>query len=344
MAILKSRRQDAGPELEAFRRLAAGTTRSLNERAGRDGNFFLDKGGTRLEGVVRDEILRQSLGTCFEGAVELVSGASFPDIVVGGRFGVEVKSSQASNWKSPGNSVLESNRVGGVSEVLVIFGKLAPPVEFMCRPYEECLADIRVTHHPRFFIDMRLPAGRTIFDKMLVAYDDFRKNQYPIDMVKEYFRGQIKENEYMWWLDKDQSLPVTIKFLNDLPKAERVEICLEGLILFPDLFGGKPAKFNEFLIHLLQNRGLVSHNLRDLFTAGGKFSYAGRKKKFVLDRVPKIFKLLVDHKDLFLESFRRLREDGLTGFSEVGEWIDAVADLGGEQFKDAGKLLADLLT
>ena len=73
-------------------------------------------GGTTLEKVY--EILcHQVQGTVFEGMVELISGQRFPDIVVGGYYGVEVKTTKSEHWKSTGSSVAEGTRVEGVERI-----------------------------------------------------------------------------------------------------------------------------------------------------------------------------------------------------------------------------------
>ena len=57
----------------------------------------------------------------------------------------------------------------------MLFAKLASPIEFRCRPYEECLSEVVVTHSPRYLIDMNLAIGKTIFDKIKTPYNELRK-------------------------------------------------------------------------------------------------------------------------------------------------------------------------
>ena len=57
--------------------------------------------------------------------------------------------------------------MNGIERIYMTFGKLGGnPIEFLSKPYEQCLYGIAVTHMPRYLIDMRLNQGETIFDKM----------------------------------------------------------------------------------------------------------------------------------------------------------------------------------
>ena len=63
--------------------------------------------GSKLEDKVV-EVLRQcAVDTCFEHQIMKYSGQRFPDIVVGGYYGVEVKTTKYNHWKSTGSSVAE---------------------------------------------------------------------------------------------------------------------------------------------------------------------------------------------------------------------------------------------
>lgn len=70
----------------------------------------------------------------------------------------------------------------------LVIGKLGGnPPEFRCRPYQEVLSDIAVTHSPRYLINMELQHGETIFDKMNTTYDEFRTTENNIAKVREYY-------------------------------------------------------------------------------------------------------------------------------------------------------------
>src|SRR5690625_4323947 len=96
---------------------------------------------------------------------------------------------------------MESTRIESVERIYLLFGKLREPIKFKVKPYEDCLSEIVVTHSPRYKIDMQLNKSETIFEKMGVEYDEFRKSNHSIELVKEYYRKHLKPNENLWWID-----------------------------------------------------------------------------------------------------------------------------------------------
>ena len=83
------------PQLPAFRELMKKTDALLNQEAlGRE-SYYAKRNGTDLEEDVYDALTRAAYRTPFEGSIQLVSGAAFPDIVANNYYGVEVKSTKA---------------------------------------------------------------------------------------------------------------------------------------------------------------------------------------------------------------------------------------------------------
>lgn len=107
--------------------------------------------------------------------IKLVSGAKFPDIQAEKYYGVEVKTTSTNTWKSIGSSIVESTRIEDVSMIYMLFGKLGGDyAEFRCKPYEECLDNISLTHQPRYQIDMELDKKTGEYlSKDEIDYDDF---------------------------------------------------------------------------------------------------------------------------------------------------------------------------
>ena len=186
--IISENRQ---PSLEEFQHLMATTDDLLNREAVGREKYYSKRNGTDLEKDVYDALERCAINTPFEGTIQLVSGASFPDIVANKYYGVEVKSTIKNQWKSIGSSILESTRNQNVERIYLTFGKLGLPVQFKSRPYEECLSGISVTHYPRYKIDMELKHGETIFDKMGIPYDTLRKLDNPVAPVSQYYKSQL---------------------------------------------------------------------------------------------------------------------------------------------------------
>ena len=117
----------------------------------------------------------------------------------------------------------------------MLFGKMSTPVEFMCRPYEDCLSEVVVTHSPRYLIDMNLRKGETIFDKLDVLYDTLRKQPNPIKTILNYYRKQLKAGDDVWYLDQDstKSTGLIIKMWNNLSIKRANRIYDKGILPIP---------------------------------------------------------------------------------------------------------------
>jgi len=212
------------------------------------------------------------IGTPFENSIELISGQRFPDIIANKYYGVEVKTTIKNHWTTTGNSVLEGTRVDGIERIYMLFGKMVSPIEFKCRPYEECLSEVVVTHSPRYLINMDLKEGNTIFDKLKIPYDTLRKEQNPVKPIIDYYRKILKPGEELWWLDQEESKPTSliIKSWNHLPLVSKKEFVLKSMAFFPEIFSNRQDKFNRIAVWLVNIEGVVCPNIRDNFTAGGK--------------------------------------------------------------------------
>lgn len=189
------------PKLSEFVSLMKKTDRLLNSDALKRPKYYLTRGGSSLEDDVKNALEECAKGTPFANTIEKISGLSFPDIVAGKFYGVEVKSTKNNHWTSTGSSILESTRIINTERIYMTFGKLGgKPIEFLSRPYEECLSGIAVTHMPRYLIDMQLKKGESIFDKIGIEYDVLRKLDNPIAPVSKYYRSRLKKGESLWWL------------------------------------------------------------------------------------------------------------------------------------------------
>jgi len=217
--------------------------------------------------------------------VELKAGAKFPDIIAKTAaspnkiYGVEVKSVKSDTWRTTGNSVLESNRVEGVSQIYVYFGKLISPPDFRFRKYEECVSDVAVTHSPRYLVDMELGAGDTVFDKMSAklgetyTYDTVRRLSDPIKPFVNYYKKMAKRGEETWWMGEgapDLRPGLTVRLWSNLSKREERYYKAVSFALFPEILGNSNKKFERLAAWLVARHGLVNPHLRDVFTAKGQ--------------------------------------------------------------------------
>lgn len=260
------------PDDTLFESVLEKTVDTLRIEARENPKLYETLTGSKLEGKVYEILCRQVQGTAFEGMVELISGQRFPDIVVGGYYGVEVKTTKSEHWKSTGSSVAEGTRVEGVERIYMLFGKMHTPVDFRFKRYEDCLAEVVVTHSPRYAIDMDLPLGGTFFDKLGMTYDELRKQENPIRTVLDYYRSRLKPGEQVWWLDNEQAsgTSIVIRMLNTLPALEQELYKVKGFGFFPEILGQSPSKFQRFTMWLATHEGVVCHNIRDKYTSAGR--------------------------------------------------------------------------
>ncbi len=328
--------ENRSPQLSEFRALMVKTDNLLNEEAvGRD-TYYAKRNGTALEEDVYDALTRAAYHTPFEGSIQLVSGAAFPDIVANNYYGVEVKSTNKNHWRSIGSSILESTRIQSVERIFLTFGKLGSPVAFRSRPYEECLYGISVTHYPRYQIDMELAPGETIFDKMGVPYDTLRKMNNPVEPVSRYYKSQLKPGESLWWADtgniEEEAAPPTVKLWTALSPDMKEMLTVQGYALFPEVLrSGSPKKYNRYALWLVTKKGVVNTNIRDSFSAGGKVPMRTTEGLDVL--MPAAFGRIRKYHELIEETLNDIEEETLKEYWETDhvnddrllQWCEMVA-------------------
>lgn len=293
------------PSLDEFKSLMTKTDAMLNAEAQGREAYYKGRNGTQLEEDVCDALTRCAMHTPFEGTIQLVSGAAFPDIVANRFFGVEVKSTNKNHWKSIGSSILESTRNQNVERIFLTFGKLGAPITFMSRPYEECLSGISVTHYPRYQIDMELATGETIFDKMGIPYDTLRKMENPVAPVSQYYKQQLKPGESLWWTAdsniEETIAPPTVRLWGTLSPEEKNYYTVQGYALFPEILShSSTKKYQRYALWLATNCGVINTNIRDQFSAGGRVDIVTPKEVYM--RMPAAFGRIQQHRELILET------------------------------------------
>ena len=321
------------PHRNEFDALLSSTITELNSHAKKSAKLISDLTGNKLEPYVKDVMTDLAFGTAFENSIELIGGQKFPDIVAKKYYGIEVKTTTQNHWKTTGNSVLESTRVEDVERIFMLFAKLASPIEFRCRPYEECLSEVVVTHSPRYLIDMNLEEGKTIFDKINIPYDVLRKKENPLRQIVDYYKSKLKPGEDLWWIDQENSNAsnLVIKIWNNLSLKEKQDLKIKAMIYFPELFSKSNDKFGRFAIWLVTREGIVCPNIRDLFTAGGKSDFLVGKKKY--KNVPRIFLNLFDNSDSIIQTLMTTSSVELSEYwgikttdkRKIADWIELVS-------------------
>lgn len=265
--------------------------------------------GVKFEDYVTDTI--KEVATSYGIEVEQTSAQSFPDIIIGGSYGIEIKYTKSKKWQSMGNSIFEGTlRKEVTDQIYIIFGrKSEKKIESRFKKYEECLSSIKVTHSPRFLIDMEIEDESTsVLNAIGIDYKTFKdwSDEEKSDVLKRYVRSQLKKGETLWWMDSitGEGINPKIKEYRELLRFEKTNILIEAFLLFPEILSNSSGKYLRLAIHLLQEYQVVSSSLRDNFSAGGKTTIVINNAPY---EVGKIYKKLYDN--------ARLIEDKLNDLS-----------------------------
>lgn len=326
---------NSAPDRSQFDILLNSTIVELNAHAGISSNNIASLLGRDLEPYVKDVMSNLAIGTVFENSIELIGGQKFPDIVAKKYYGIEVKTTTQNHWKTTGNSVLESTRVDNVERIFLLFAKLASPIEFRCRAYEEVLSEVVVTHSPRYLIDMNLKKGQTIFDKIEMSYDILRKKENPIRPIVDYYKSKLKPGEELWWMDSEinsNASNIVIRIWNNLSRKEKKTLKIRAMVYFPELFSNRPDKFGRLAIWLVTREAVVCPNVRDSYSAGGKGHLLLNDK--IYNDVPRMFLNLFENINDIFDAILQTSalelseywERKTTDDNKIFDWIELVAE------------------
>lgn len=234
--------------------------------------------------------------------VILISGFNFPDIEIKPSYGVEVKTSH-SGWSSIGSSIIESTRIPNIELIYMVFGNLKnnPPI-FKCKSYDSVLTDIKVTHSPRYLIDMETSVS--IFDEIGIPYQIFReKDEHEkIEIAQLYTREKFKrkgQKEMPWWIKniQDPFNNGVIKIWNCLSIEEKKRLTAQCMVLFPSVLSPNPSqtKYNEATLWLCSYHQVVTPNIRDIFSSGGRSVYGLNTNVY---QIPAVYRKVKEHIDI----------------------------------------------
>ncbi len=231
---------------------------------------------------------------------------------------------------------MESTRIQDVERIFLTFGKLGHPIEFLSKPYEECLSGIAVTHYPRYQIDMRLHDGETIFDKMGISYDELRQLDNPVAPVCACYKSQLKPGERLWWAGDniETTSPATLRLWSNLSQGEKETLIVKGYALFPELIAdGKVVKdkYNNFALWLVADHGVVNNHLRDGVSAGGQVDLPTMTAQIV--RMPATFGRINCYRMLIAQTIESTPAPILEEYwkqpiqeNRIRQWCDLAAD------------------
>lgn len=288
------------------------------------------KSGEDFEVCVRDAAAAVLVREGIQAEIQYEQGSHvFPDVVLvfanGEKYGIEVKSSTSTsskNWKINGNSVLGSTKED-VVDTYIIFGKTAIGNQgFRCKRYEDAIANVAVTHSPRYAIDMEIASNETFFAKSGLTYKQISESNDPIGQITAYFRSQ---GQHAWWLA--ESTPAAIRMLSDIPAEERKVLLGYCFAHFPEVFSSSTTKFSRCAMWLAAEHSIVSSSLRDNFSAGGKIEYGQ------FGKISRIYKTLEDCREYVLKALEDATveelyadwglayRDSYADFDKVANWL-----------------------
>ena len=271
-------------DIKQFEKILQTASVYLNEKfAGYTVEELKALGGTSFEPHVLSALQDMAVGSQFENTISLVSGQKFPDIIAKLNqekwLGVEVKTS-LNSWTCQGGSIFEGTKIKEVAEIYVIFGNISSSLSVRWAQYQNCIEDIKVTHKPRFYLNLDLEKS-PVFEKMQISYTDFSElnDKLKADYFRAYKKKTLCENADLWWLDgnDDADLLTKVRIFRDLSIRERNTIIAECYVLFPEVL---TSNYNRAVRYVLGQKGVILSNVRDQFSGGGrneKFSFKGDK-------------------------------------------------------------------
>lgn len=240
--------------------------------------------------------------------IEHTGPQTFPDIIIDERFGIEVKFSTGEKWESLGNSVFESTAREHLDQIYLLFGKKSDnKIDVLWDLYENCLQDIKVTHSPRFTINIsHKVTGKKesyVFDHLEISYSQFKQldKKGKGKIVKEYLKRTISDKEGIWYLDETEGEAITprVKDLRNVDRNLKTKIIAESMAYFPEVFSTKSTKYLNVSIYLLKRYQIISSSLRDIFSASGKQVIVVNGKNYEVSQIyGKLYKLALPIKSI----------------------------------------------
>lgn len=213
--------------------------------------------GTEFEDVVYNALTSNG----FTADQITHSKQKFPDFIIedketGTKLGIEVKKTNEAKWEVQGGSVFESLK-NDVEDTYILMGKFGgEKPEARIRKYDECLQDLRVTHSPRFYINLDLPEGEDYLTKknakdlLSLSGNDLNRK----------IRQLLRSNHSTWWSEEETTA------WDSLGNEEKEIYLNDGIALFPEIFNSDYSNFTPWLVYSCL---VWCGHVRDIFSAGG---------------------------------------------------------------------------
>ena len=244
-----------------------------------------------FEEIVKMDTLKTACKDAGVEATPTFHPHAFPDLLANG-YGVEVKHTTKDTWLAVGNSIFEGMRDQDAQQIYVIYGKMGGWPEVRWKRYEDCVSHVRVSHSPRFVIEM--DGSTQLFRTMDVSYPDFcaLSPEDKMAHVRRYAQGRLREGERLWWLEdreeQEHSLPIAVTVYRTLPEDRKRILRAEATLLCPEVVkGGRSrGKYDRAGLYLITQHGVFAPQLRDLFSAGSVGARMGeRGHKYIITAI-----------------------------------------------------------
>lgn len=260
---------------------------NIQDRKGLEKKFTDSKGESNgFERLVLEELEKLQCSSIinhsFSFQYEAKFKKHFPDIDIfinNIKYGIEVKSRQkdknSSIWTTNGNSVIESITSQGYKEIYIFFGvcdNLTKSYEVRFDYYWKVISDIKVTHSPRFSINMNISTE----DQVFKSHDEYQKlrectESDKVDFIRTYLQHNTVGNKWYTSNGLQEDIRVSPLPLKLLDKNKRDLIISEVMIIYAhSLISSSKANYDEIAEYLIEEYFVFSSSLRDIFSAGGK--------------------------------------------------------------------------
>ena len=213
--------------------------------------------GKDFENIVYDSLIEMG----FKKEEISHSPQKFPDFILedlsdGDKIGVEVKKTDDAKWEVIGGSIYESLK-NDIKDTYILMAKLGGvKPEVRLKRYEECIEDLKVTHSPRFYLNLELKEGEDYLTKN-AAKDLLELSG---EELNRKIRKLLRTQKSTWWSEDE------IIAFADLSQEEKGIYLNEGIALFPEVFKGDYRNFTPWLVY---GCFVWCGNVRDIFSAGG---------------------------------------------------------------------------
>ena len=218
-------------------------------------------------------------------SVKHLGGKAFPDVLIEGqRIGIELKGSLRGGTIT-GNSIYSGSMVEDLDKVYLLYWIDDRIPKLGYRDYFDCVFDAKVTHSPRFALQVDLPIGESMFgtgsNQLGFEARDWLtgESKYAEKIVVEIRRRALEREEIPWWVvpEVDGMSAVEIdssgglgglRSLKGVGRNASFSLQKTLFLGFPEVLSGGSAAHSIAIGWAISQKSVIIN--RDVFSAGGK--------------------------------------------------------------------------